>query len=174
MTSRLVCALVALTCASSGCATAPVAFSVKAVESPIPPDQDLWQDSALVVRFELINLSRHRLSVSIWDVSVRIESVTHDGLAVYPADNEMRFVEDPRAWREQKMRVLEADDSVNFEDRGVSDAYFANGSWHVRVFQLMRGHYRVVYSYQYDGPDFGKPNVFHGRIVARPIYFTVE
>jgi hypothetical protein len=176
MTSRLVHALVALACASSGCATTLIAFSGKAVESRIPPDQGgWWADSALVVRFELVNLSRHRVTVSIWGETLRIESVTRDGRPVQSDEEfEPRWVDDPRSFREPNMRVLEADESVTFDDNGVRDLRLANDTWSLRVFSLVRGHYRVVYSYQYGGPDFGKPNVFHGRIVARPIYFTVE
>jgi hypothetical protein len=169
-------ALVALACGALGCATKPVAFSANAVESPIRADRGQRAvDSALELRFELVNESGRLQAISTWSPAIHIESVTRNGRPVEPEIFEPRLADDPLPQRRDTLPVLEADGLVAFfEQHGLSDLSLAGDHWQQRVFPLVKGRYRVVFSYHYDGPDYDRPNVFHGRIVAPPIKFKVE
>jgi hypothetical protein len=162
--------------AAGGCASAPVAFSANAVESRIVADRGPRpQDSALELRFGVVNRTHAPETVSLGAESVHIESVTRNGKAVAPEDREAKLPDDPRTLLHETLPVVEAEGETAFFVRaGLSDLVLVDGVWHRRVFPLTRGKYRVVFSYHYDGPDDGKPNVFHGRIVARPISFRVD
>jgi hypothetical protein len=168
--------LLTLAGATAGCASAPVAFSANAVESPIRADAGAHaSDSALQLRFQLINRQERPQTIAIWSEAVRIESVTRNGKPVAPDEYEPKLLDDPRALRKDALPVVEPDGSVAFfVEHGLSDQSLVGESWRRRVFPLARGKYRVVFSYHYDGPDDGKPNVFHGRIVASPVTFRVE
>lgn len=163
-------------CAPLGCAPAPVAFSANAVESPIRADAGpRSSDSALELRFQLVNRQNRPQTIAIWSEAVRIESVTRNGKPVAPEEYEPKQLDDPRTLRKDALPVVEPDGLVAFfEQHGLSDQSLTGETWHRRVFPLARGKYRVVFSYHYDGPDDGKPNVFHGRVVAKPVTFRVE
>lgn len=166
--------LVAAACSALGCATTP-AFSANAVESPIRADRAAHAaDSALQLRFELVNRSHDRQTLSIGEESIHIESVTRDGRPVTPEEYELPPSQNPVALRRDTLSVVEPDGLVAFfTDGGLSELVRVGDAWHRRVFPLVRGRYRVTFSYQYRGSADGKPNLFTGRLVDK-VRFDVE
>ncbi len=163
--------------ASLGCATAPIGFSVStnAGLGTVPADPEMWnRGSALQLSFELSNRSRQRYSLCVCAAAVHVESVTRDGERVQPVLLDVNLVEDPRAFFAQQIRELEPEQELALQTDGIAEGHVDHDQWQLYGYKLQRGRYRVVFSYRYDGPDYDKPNVFHGRIVASPVYFTVE
>ncbi|MGZ3406706.1 MAG: hypothetical protein ACXVAN_09720 [Polyangia bacterium] len=172
-----VAAALARAATTIGCATAPIAFSVStnAGVDKVPADPEVWsRGSALQLHFELTNTTQQRYSICLCAAAVQVESVTRDGQRVEPVLLDVNLVEDPRAFFKQQIRELEADQEIALQTDGIAEGRIDHDQWQLIGYKLMHGRYRVVFSYQYNGPDYDKPNVFHGRIVARPIYFTVE
>jgi len=162
---------------AGGCATAPVAFSVStnAGINTVPADPEVWsRGSALQLSYELQNTSPQKLNVCLCAAAVHVESITRDGQHVEPVLLDVNVVDDPRAFFKQQIRELAGDQELALQTDGIAEGRVDHDQWQLLGYKLMRGRYRVVFSYQYTGPDYDKPNVFHGRIVARPIYFTVE
>ena len=87
---------------------------------------------------------------------------------------DVNVVEDARAFFAQQIRDIEPERELALQTAGIAEGRVDHDQWQLYGYKLMRGRYRVVFSYHYDGPDYDKPNVFHGRVVARPLYFTVE
>jgi len=162
----LVGSLVVIACGALGCATTP-AFSANAVESPI-------RDSALELRFELVNRTNDRQTLSIGAESIHIESVTRNGKAVTPQEKDLSPSDNPIPQRGETLPIVEPNGLVAFfMHGGLSDLVLAGDVWHRRVFPLERGRYRVTFSYQYRGTADGKPNLFTGRLVDK-VRFDVE
>ena len=169
--------LFAATSLAAGCATAPVAFSVStnAGTGTVPADPEVWsRGSALQLHYELLNTTLQKLSVCLCAAAVHVESVTRDGVRVDPVLLDVNVVDDPRAFFKQQIRDLEGEQELALQTDGIAEGRVDHDQWQLYGYKLMRGRYRVVFSYHYDGPDYDKPNVFHGRVVARPISFTVE
>jgi hypothetical protein len=169
--------LLMLAALASGCATAPVAFSVStnAGVNTVPADPDVWsRGSALQLSFELLNTTQQQLSVCLCAAAVHVESVTRDGQRVEPVLLDVNVVDDPRAFFKQQIRELASEQELALQTDGIAEGRVDHDQLQLYGYKLMRGRYRVVFSYHYNGPDYDKPNVFHGRVVARPIYFTVE
>jgi hypothetical protein len=165
--ARVLALVLVVAAGALGCATTP-AFHANAVVSPI------HADGPLQLRFELVNRAHQRQTLSIGVESIHIVSVTRDGHAVTPVESELRPSEDPRALRGDTLPVVDPDVLVAFFTQGgLGDLVLAGDAWHRRVFPLVRGRYRVVFSYQYSGPADGKPNLFTGRLVDK-VRFDVE
>ena len=161
-----IAALVVFACGALGCATTP-AFSANAVESPIA-------GSALELRFELVNRTNDRQTLSIGAESIHIESVTRNGKPVTPEEKELPPSENPLAQRGETLPIVAPDGLVAFFTRGgLSDLVLAGDVWHRRLFPLEHGRYRVTFSYQYRGTADGKPNLYTGRLVDK-VRFDVE
>ena len=161
----------------AGCATSPINFSVShnARLSSVPADPEVWSHgSALQVKYELVNTTPQKYSVCLCVAAVHVESITRDGQRVEPVLLDVNLVEDPRAFFKQQIRELAAEQELALQTDGIAEGRVDHDQWQLYGYKLMRGRYRVVFSYQYTGPDYDKPNVFHGKVVARPIYFTVE
>jgi hypothetical protein len=166
-----------LAAATLGCATTPIGFSVStnAGVDKVPADPEVWsRGSALQLHFELINTTQQRYSICLCAAAVHVESITRDGQRVEPVLLDVNLVEDPRAFFRQQIRDLDGDQEIALQTDGIAEGRIDHDQWQLIGYKLMHGRYRVVFSYQYTGPDYDKPNVFHGRVVARPIYFTVE
>jgi hypothetical protein len=169
--------LLALLALVAGCATAPVAFSVStnAGVGTVPADPEVWsRGSALQLHYELSNTTQQKWSVCLCAAAVHVESITRDGQRVDPVLLDVNLVEDPRAFFKQQMRGLEPEQEQALQTDGIAEGRIDHDQWQLYGYKLMRGRYRVVFSYQYSGPDYDNPNVFHERVVAAPIYFTVE
>jgi hypothetical protein len=159
-------AFAAIVCGASACATTP-AFSATAVEPPTP-------GRALELRFELVNRTKDRQTLSIGAESIHIESVTRDGKPVTAEEKELSPSDNPLAQRGETLPIVEPDGLVAFFTHGgLSDLVLAGDVWHRRVFPLEHGRYRVTFSYQYRGTADGKPNLFTGRLVDK-VRFDVE
>lgn len=170
---RLAC----LSLLASGCATAPINFSVStnAGLNTVPADPEVWsRGSALQLNYELTNTTAQKMSVCLCAAAVHVESVTRDGQRVEPVLLDVNLVDDPRAFFKQQIRELDGEQELALQTDGIAEGRVEHDQWQLLGYKLMRGRYRVVFSYHYTGPDYDKPNVFHGRIVARPVYFTVE
>jgi len=162
---------------AGGCATAPVAFSVStnAGINTVPADPEVWsRGSALQLSYELQNTSPQKLNVCLCAAAVHVESITRDGQRVDPVLLDVNVVDDPRAFFKQQIRELAGEQELALQTDGIAEGRVEHDQWQLYGYKLMRGRYRVVFSYHYSGPDYDKPNVFHGRVVASPIYFTVE
>ena len=162
---------------ASGCATAPIAFSVStnAGIGTIPADPEVWSHgSALQLHYELANTTAQKMSICLCAAAVHVESVTRDGEKVEPVLLDVNLVEDPRAFFAQQIRELAPEQQLALQTEGIAEGRVDHDQWLLYGYKLMRGRYRVVFSYQYGGPDYGKANVFHGRVTASPVYFTVE
>ena len=164
--------------AAAGCATAPIGFSVSTnagVNNTVPADPEVWsRGSALQLHYELTNATQQKWSVCLCAAAVHVESVTRDGQRVDPVLLDVNLVEDPRAFFHQQIHDLQPEQQLALQTDGIAEGRIDHDQWQLYGYKLMRGRYRVVFSYEYTGPDYDKTNVFHGRIVARPIYFTVE
>ena len=170
-------ALLVFAALASGCATTPVAFSVStnAGVNTVPADPEVWsRGSALQLNYELTNATSQKMSVCLCAAAVHVESVTRDGQRVEPVLLDVNLVEDPRAFFKQQIRELDGEQELALQTDGIAEGRVDHDQWQLYGYKLMRGRYRVVFSYHYTGPDYDKPNVFHDRVVARPIYFTVE
>jgi hypothetical protein len=168
---------VAVACAALGCATAPIGFSVStnAGVDTVPADPEVWsRGSALQLHFEFANTTQQRYSICLCAAAVHVESITRDGQRVEPVLLDVNLVEDPRAFFKQQIRELDGEQEIALQTDGIAEGRIDHDQWQLLGYKLMHGRYRVVFSYQYNGPDYDKSNVFHGRVVARPIYFTVE
>jgi hypothetical protein len=162
----LVAAVVVTACGALGCATTP-AFSANAVEPATP-------GGAFELRFELVNRTNDRQTLSIGAESIHIESVTRDGKAVAPEQKDVTPPENPIPQRGETLPIVEPDGVVAFFTRGgLSDLVLTGDVWHRRVFPLEHGHYRVTFSYQYRGTADGKPKLFTGRLVDK-VRFDIE
>ena len=162
---------------AGGCATAPVAFSVStnAGLGTVAADPEVWsRGSALQLHYELTNTTGQARSVCLCAAAVHVESITRDGQRVDPVLLDVNVVDNPRAFFKQQIRELAGEQELALQTDGIAEGRVEHDQWQLYGYKLMRGRYRVVFSYHYDGPDYDKPNVFHGRIVASPIYFTVE
>ncbi|MGZ3427685.1 MAG: hypothetical protein ACXVCV_13600 [Polyangia bacterium] len=169
--------LAAIACTPLGCATSPIGFSVStnAGLGNVPADPEVWsRGSALQLHFELNNTTQQRYSVCLCAAAVHVESITRDGERVEPVLLDVNLVEDPRAFFKQQIRELEGDQEIALQTDGIADGRVDHDQWQLYGYKLVRGHYRVVFSYHYTGPDYDKPNMFHGRVVASAIRFTVE
>jgi hypothetical protein len=141
----------------------------------VPADPEVWsRGSALQLSYELLNTTSQKWSVCLCAAAVHVESITRDGQHVDPVLLDVNLVEDPRAFFKQQIRDLEGEQELALQTDGIAEGRVDHDQWQLIGYKLMRGRYRVVFSYQYTGPDYDKPNVFHGRVVARPVYFTVE
>jgi len=170
-------ALLAAALFASGCATEAIAFSVStnAGMNTVPADPEVWsRGSALQLNYELTNTTSQKMSVCLCAAAVHVESITRDGQHVEPVLLDVNLVEDPRAFFKQQIRELDGEQELALQTDGIAEGRVDHDQWQLLGYKLMRGRYRVVFSYHYTGPDYDKPNVFHGRIVARPVYFTVE
>jgi hypothetical protein len=162
---------------ASGCATAPIAFSVStnAGMGNVAADPEVWsRGSALQLHYELRNTTPQRMSVCLCAAAVHVESITRDGQRVEPVLLDVNVVDDPRAFFKQQIRDLDGEAELALQTDGIAEGRVDHDQWQLYGYKLMRGRYRVVFSYQYVGPDYDKTNVFHGRITAAPISFTVE
>jgi hypothetical protein len=169
--------LLALAGVPAGCASAPIGFSVStnAGLGTVPADPEVWsRGSALQLHFELTNTTDQRWSICLCVAAVHVESVTRDGERVEPVLLDVNLIDNPRTFFEQQMRELAPDQQLALQTDGIAEGRVDHDQLQLIGYKLMRGRYRVVFSYQYSGPDYDKPGVFHGRIVARPIYFTVD
>ena len=170
-------ALLAAALFASGCATEAIAFSVStnAGMNTVPADPEVWsRGSALQLNYELTNTTSQKMSVCLCAAAVHVESITRDGQHVEPVLLDVNLVDDPRAFFKQQIRELDGEQELALQTDGIAEGRVDHDQWQLLGYKLMRGRYRVVFSYHYTGPDYDKPNVFHGRIVARPVYFTVE
>ncbi|HEY2746533.1 MAG TPA: hypothetical protein VGL86_18000 [Polyangia bacterium] len=176
--NRLVVLFLASTVtAAAGCATAPIAFSVStnAGLGTVAADPEVWsRGSALQLHYEFLNTTAQKMSVCLCAAAVHVESITRDGQRVDPVLLDVNVVDDPRAFFAQQIRELAGEQELALQTDGIAEGRVDHDQWQLYGYKLMRGRYRVVFSYQYVGPDYDKPNVFHGRVTARPIYFTVE
>ena len=161
----------------AGCATAPIAFSVStnAGVNTVPADPEVWSSgSALQVNYELTNTTQEKMSVCLCAAAVHVESITRDGQRVEPVLLDVNLVESARTFFKEQIRELGSEQELALQTDGIAEGRVDHDQWQLYGYKLMHGRYKVVFSYQYTGPDYDKPNVFHGRIVARPIYFTVD
>ena len=150
-------------------------MSTNAGVGTVPADPEVWsRGSALQLHFEFSNTTPQRYAICLCAAAVHVESVTRDGQPVEPVLLDVNLVEDPRAFFRQQMHELDGEQEIALQTDGIAEGRIDHDQWQLYGYKLMRGRYRVVFSYQYTGPDYDKRNVFHGRVVARPIYFTVE
>lgn len=170
-------ALVAALASLIGCAAAPInlAVSTNAELGKIAADPEVRsRGSALTLDFELSNASGQPVWVCMCATAIHIDSVTRDGYAVQPELLDINTVADARAYYKHQVKPLEGDREMTLRSEGLAEAKVEHDQWRLAGYKLMRGRYRVVFSYQYDGPDFGHANVFRGKVVSRAVTFTVE
>lgn len=161
----------------AGCATTPIAFSVttNAELAPIAPDPEVRSGgSSLQLHFDFANDSTSPYWLCVCAAAIHVESITRDGQPVESSLLDINHLADPRRFFAQQLHAIESQHELALQTEGLQESRVEHDQWRLVGYKLMRGRYRVVFSYQYEGPDYGHQNIYRGKLIARAVTFNVE
>jgi hypothetical protein len=163
-------------CLNGACQPSPVAFTVESRNASYKLSPRLFQDGTLRFKARLTNRSRSPLVCSAFGLgNVSIESVKVNGRRLLPNPSEVSHVEAPLSGQIAALRSVLPGGQVEFEAYNLRYELETDQPLFVFTYEHPeRGHYEVVFGYQYRGPDDGRPNVFHGLVESNKVEFDVE
>jgi stringent starvation protein B len=151
-----------------------VSFHVSPAASSFAAGRFSFQNGIVHFTASIMNGSSRTVSVCRHALgNVNVEFANRDGRPVSTRTVEAYFADGARRCSAEEMVSLRPGKETTFDVRGVSSVQLGQHNLRTEYGSGESGAYVIVFSYRYDGPDFGMRGVFHDRLTSNAVEFTL-
>lgn len=163
-------------CSGGVCVSAPLSLTITSSAAQYGLDPNMFINGRVSFSATLTNVSTMPISVSLYDSSnIGILTLTGGDVALLPNIRPVEIEEDPLVVAAAALSNILAGQSRQFQISALTTISTQGSDYSMSTFLPNGvGTYRVVMSYQYNGPDNGFQNVFHGVLTSNEVSFNAQ